>query len=136
MKQAVTRKLFSYWNTLRAERAAPERADIDPAAKQVVLKDGGTFGYDYLIVATGSKTSYFGNDGWREWAPSLKTIEEATAIRHKILYAFEAAERVIAVNADPHADMLKRADLAIVADAQDVLPALVARGRARGMRHV
>src|ERR1035438_5366066 len=58
-----------------------EAADIDPAAKRLVLKDGGTFGYDYLIVATGSKTSYFGNDGWREWAPSLKTIEEATAIR-------------------------------------------------------
>jgi NADH dehydrogenase len=49
--------------------------------------------YDSLIVATGSKTSYYGNDGLREWAPSLKTVEEATAIRHKILYAFEWAER-------------------------------------------
>ncbi|MGH9627879.1 MAG: NAD(P)/FAD-dependent oxidoreductase, partial [Bryobacteraceae bacterium] len=37
--------------------------------------------------------SYFGNDEWRQWAPSLKSMEEATAIRHKILYAFEAAER-------------------------------------------
>ncbi|MGH9677846.1 MAG: NAD(P)/FAD-dependent oxidoreductase, partial [Candidatus Acidiferrum sp.] len=46
-----------------------------------------------LIVATGSQTSYYGNDSWREWAPSLKTVEEATAIRHKILYAFERAER-------------------------------------------
>ena len=70
-----------------------EAADIDPAARRVTLKDGATFDYDSLIVATGSKSSYFGNDQWRDWAPSLKTIEEATAIRHKILYAFEAAER-------------------------------------------
>jgi NADH dehydrogenase len=46
-----------------------------------------------LIVATGSQTSYYGNDAWRQWAPSLKSVEEATAIRHKILYAFERAER-------------------------------------------
>src|SRR5216684_1934820 len=44
-------------------------------------------------VATGSLSSYYGNDSWREWAPSLKSVEEATAIRHKILYAFECAER-------------------------------------------
>jgi NADH dehydrogenase len=57
------------------------------------LRDGGMFDYDSLIVATGSQTSYYGNDAWREWAPSLKSVEEATAIRHKILYAFECAER-------------------------------------------
>src|SRR5216683_7026002 len=66
-----------------------EAADIDPDAKQVTLCDGAAFDYDSLIVATGSKTSYYGKDEWREFAPSLKTIEEATAIRHKILYAFE-----------------------------------------------
>jgi NADH dehydrogenase len=44
-------------------------------------------------VATGSQTSYYGNDSWREAAPSLKSVEEATAIRHKILLAFECAER-------------------------------------------
>jgi NADH:ubiquinone reductase (H+-translocating) len=70
-----------------------EAVDIDPDAKRVILRDGAAFAYDSLIVATGSKTSYYGNDGWRGWAPSLKTIEEATAIRHKILYAFESAER-------------------------------------------
>jgi NADH dehydrogenase len=70
-----------------------EAADIDPDAKQVRLHDGAAFAYDSLIVATGSKSSYYGNDAWREYAPSLKTIEEATAIRHKILYAFEWAER-------------------------------------------
>jgi NADH:ubiquinone reductase (H+-translocating) len=70
-----------------------EAADIDPAAKRVILRDGAAFPYDSLIVATGSQTSYYGKDEWREWAPSLKSVEEATAIRHKILYAFECAER-------------------------------------------
>ena len=75
-----------------------EASDIDPQARRLHLNDGGEFEYDSLIVATGSKTSYYGNDQWRTWAPSLKTVEEATAIRHKILYAFEAAEREL----DPH----------------------------------
>src|SRR5689334_4521932 len=70
-----------------------EAKDIDPYARKLTLTDGAVFEYDSLIVATGSKTTYYGNDQWREWAPSLKTVEEATAIRHKILYAFEAAER-------------------------------------------
>jgi NADH dehydrogenase len=70
-----------------------EAVDIDPDAKRVILRDGAAFDYDSLIVATGSKTSYYGHDEWKEWAPSLKTVEEATEIRHKILYAFEWAER-------------------------------------------
>jgi len=70
-----------------------EAADIDPEQNRVTLTDGGEFEYDSLIVATGSQTSYYGNDAWRETAPSLKTVEEATAIRHKILLAFECAER-------------------------------------------
>jgi NADH dehydrogenase len=70
-----------------------EAVDVDPVAKRVLLRDGASFEYDSLIVATGSQTSYYGNDSWREWAPSLKSVEEATAIRHKLLYAFEEAER-------------------------------------------
>ena len=70
-----------------------ETVDIEPDAKRIILRDGAAFDYDSLIVATGSKTSYYGNEAWRRWAPSLKTVEEATAIRHKILYAFEWAER-------------------------------------------
>src|SRR5436305_2171354 len=70
-----------------------EAVDVDPQAKRVILRDGDTYAYDSLIVATGSQTSYYGNDSWRQWAPSLKSVEEATAIRHKILYAFERAER-------------------------------------------
>jgi NADH dehydrogenase len=70
-----------------------EAVDVDPVSKKVILLDGGDFPYDSLIIATGSQTSYYGKDQWRAWAPSLKTIEEATAIRHKLLYAFERAER-------------------------------------------
>ena len=70
-----------------------EAVDVDPVARRVILRDGDSYSYDSLIVATGSQTSYYGNDAWREWAPSLKSVEEATAIRHKILYAFERAER-------------------------------------------
>ena len=70
-----------------------EAVDIDPHAKKVILVDGDAFPYDTLIIATGSQTSYYGNDQWRENAPSLKSVEEATKMRHKLLYAFERAER-------------------------------------------
>ena len=73
-----------------------EVVDVDPDTRQVILADGARFEYDSLIVATGSQTSYLGNDQWREWAPSLKSLEEALLVRHKILYAFEAAERASA----------------------------------------
>ena len=70
-----------------------EAADIDPHKNLLTLSDGAQFAYDSLIVATGSQTSYYGNDTWRKNAPSLKTVEEATNIRQKILLAFECAER-------------------------------------------
>ncbi|HLZ12700.1 MAG TPA: NAD(P)/FAD-dependent oxidoreductase [Candidatus Acidoferrum sp.] len=70
-----------------------EASDIDPDSKRVTLADGSAFEYDALIVSTGSQTSYYGHDEWRTWAPSLKTVEEATAIRHKLFFAFERAER-------------------------------------------
>src|SRR5882762_9721782 len=70
-----------------------EAVDIDPQAKKVLLADGDSFPYDTLIIATGSQTSYYGNDQWRENAPSLKSVEEATRMRHNLLYAFERAER-------------------------------------------
>jgi NADH dehydrogenase len=76
-----------------AEVLLGEAADIDPKAKNITLQDGGVFPYDTLIIGTGSETSYYGRNEWRDHAPSLKTVEEATAIRHKLLYAFERAER-------------------------------------------
>lgn len=69
--------------------------DVDPHSKQVFLADGAILAYDSLIVATGSQTSYFGHDEWQDWAPGLKSVEEATLVRHKILYAFEVAERIL-----------------------------------------
>jgi len=71
--------------------------DIDPVSKRVLLADGAGFEYDWLIVAAGSQSAYYGHESWREWAPSLKSVEEAIDVRHKILYAFEVAERI----ADP-----------------------------------
>jgi NADH dehydrogenase len=71
-----------------------EAVDIDPQAHTVLLRDGSSFEYDSLIVATGSQGSYFGHNEWHEFAPNLKGIEDATLIRQKILMAFEAAERI------------------------------------------
>jgi len=68
--------------------------DIDPVAKRVLLADGASLDYDFLIVAAGSQTSYYGHDEWQKWAPGLKSVEEALTLRHKILYAFEVAERI------------------------------------------
>jgi NADH dehydrogenase len=68
--------------------------DVDPESKHVFLEDGAKLPYDSLIVAAGSQTSYFGHNEWQAWAAGLKTVEEAITIRHKILYAFEVAERV------------------------------------------
>jgi NADH dehydrogenase len=66
--------------------------DIDPAGRRVILRDGAV-PYDDLIVATGATHAYFGHDDWAELAPGLKTIENATAIRSRLLAAFEHAER-------------------------------------------
>ncbi|HVL35528.1 MAG TPA: NAD(P)/FAD-dependent oxidoreductase [Burkholderiales bacterium] len=70
-----------------------EAEDIDVGARAVRLDDGASLGYDYLIVATGSTHSYFGNDAWAADAPGLKTMEDALAIRARILLAYEHAER-------------------------------------------
>jgi NADH:ubiquinone reductase (H+-translocating) len=69
-----------------------EVQDIDVAGRRVLLSDEA-IPYDALIVATGATHHYFGHDEWRELAPGLKTIEDATDIRRRVLLAFEAAER-------------------------------------------
>lgn len=61
--------------------------------QRVNLKSGAVLEYDYLIVATGSTHSYFGKDEWAKLAPGLKTVEDATEIRRRVLLAFELAER-------------------------------------------
>lgn len=60
---------------------------------RVNLKSGAVLEYDYLIIATGSTHSYFGHDEWAKLAPGLKTVEDATEIRRRVLLAFELAER-------------------------------------------
>ena len=65
---------------------------IDVAHRTVQLDDGQV-AYDILVVATGASHHYFGQDSWERFAPGLKTVEDATKIRRKILLAFEAAER-------------------------------------------
>jgi NADH:ubiquinone reductase (H+-translocating) len=70
-----------------------EAAGVDLDGRRVLLSDGGPIAYDTLIVATGASHAYFGHDEWAPVAPGLKTVEDATEIRRRILIAFEAAER-------------------------------------------
>src|SRR5271163_4080194 len=69
-----------------------EATHIDAANRRVILSDGA-LDYDTLIVATGAKHQYFGHDQWEQFAPGLKNLDDATAMRGRILLAFEAAER-------------------------------------------
>ncbi|HXX71808.1 MAG TPA: NAD(P)/FAD-dependent oxidoreductase [Candidatus Acidoferrum sp.] len=69
-----------------------EATGIDAGNRRVVLSDG-VIEYDTLIVATGSSHQYFGHDEWEQFAPGLKTVEDATDMRRRILLAFETAER-------------------------------------------
>jgi len=70
-----------------------EVASIDAAAHQVHFTDGSSITYDYLVVATGARHSYFGHDQWEVLAPGLKSLEDAVEIRQRVLLAFERAER-------------------------------------------
>ena len=68
---------------------------IDSTTQNIAVDNGvhaDNIPYDYLIVATGARHAYFGNDHWEAFAPGLKTIEDATAIRHRLLMTFELAE--------------------------------------------
>lgn len=66
--------------------------EIDQDKKIVRTIYGREFSYDYLVIATGARHSYFGKDEWSEFAPGLKTIEDAREIRQRVLTAFEKAE--------------------------------------------
>ncbi len=84
-----------------------EVVDIDVSARETVMKDGSRVPYDTLIVGTGSTHHYFGHPEWAPLAPGLKTIEDATEIRTRILLAFERAEKETDANE-------QRADLTFV----------------------
>jgi len=81
-----------------AEVILADATAIDLAAKRVVLADGAA-AFDFLILAAGATHSYFGHDEWQAYAPGLKSLEDATEIRRRVLSAFEVAERI----ADPEA---------------------------------
>jgi NADH dehydrogenase len=76
---------------------------IDTGNNRVLLEGGDTISYDTLVLATGAQHAYFGHDEWEPYAPGLKTLEDATTIRRRILLAFERAER--------EADLARRAAL-------------------------
>lgn len=70
-----------------------EVVGFDLEKRRVCLKSGPVLEYDYMVLATGSTHSYFGHDEWSKLAPGLKTVEDATEIRRRVLLAFELAER-------------------------------------------
>lgn len=69
-----------------------EVSAVDTVAKDVKLRDGTALHYDTLVLATGATHAYFGRDDWEPVAPGLKTLEDATTIRRRVLLAFERAE--------------------------------------------
>ncbi len=69
-----------------------EAVDVDVAGRRLILSDGAV-PYDTLVIAAGMRDQYFGHDEWEALAPGLKTVEDATEMRRRILLAFEAAER-------------------------------------------
>jgi NADH:ubiquinone reductase (H+-translocating) len=66
---------------------------VDTVSRRVFLDGGASVPYDTLILATGSRHAYFGHDEWEAFAPGLKTLEDATTVRRRLLAAFERAER-------------------------------------------
>ena len=83
---------------LRDQRNAAVLLDevigVDVAARRAETRFGADQSYDYLVLATGSQYAYFGHDDWPRLAPSLKSIDDATLIRRRVLFAFEAAENM------------------------------------------
>lgn len=69
-------------------------AQVDTKGRKVILQNGDIISYDYLVLATGARHSYFGNDQWEHFAPGLKTIQDALKIREQVLISFEKAERM------------------------------------------
>lgn len=94
----IAQPLRSIFRTQRNTRVLlGEAVGLDVERREVLLSDGGRIPYDTLIVATGAHHTYFGREDWAPFAPGLKTIDDATEMRRRILIAFEAAER----EADP-----------------------------------
>lgn len=87
---APIRNILSPYRNIRVLQGVVTSVDF---AAKIVTTDFGGLAYDYLVLACGARHSYFGHDEWEEHAPGLKTIEQATEIRRRILTGFEEAER-------------------------------------------
>jgi NADH:quinone reductase (non-electrogenic) len=87
---APIRGILSKCKNVEVVLAEVESVDVE--AKEVKTKDR-VFDYDYLIIATGARHSYFGHDEWEKLAPGLKSLEDAVELRRRILLAFEFAEK-------------------------------------------
>ena len=83
------RSILRFQDNVTVQLGSVTGVDLD--AREVLVGDV-RLGYDYLVVATGAQHAYFGHDDWEAFAPGLKRIEDATAIRRRILLAFERAE--------------------------------------------
>src|SRR5205809_195933 len=87
---APIRSILSHYPNVTVLLGEVRRVDLD---RNVAVTDIGEMLYDYLILCCGATHSYFGHDEWEEYAPGLKTLEQATEIRRRVLTAFENAER-------------------------------------------
>src|SRR6476469_118222 len=87
---APVRAILSKCKNVEVILAEVESVDVE--ARKVKTKDR-VFDYDYLILATGARHSYFGHDEWEKLAPGLKSLEDAVELRRRILLAFEFAEK-------------------------------------------
>jgi NADH dehydrogenase len=81
------------WRQRNVDVVLAEVTDIDLAGRQLVLGDGTRAAYDYLIVAAGAHTNYYGHDDWAGVAVGLKDLDDALEVRRRVLLAFEAADR-------------------------------------------
>src|SRR5881392_2542 len=88
---APVRAVLSKYKNVEVILAEVQSVDIE--AKKIKTADM-EIGYDYLILATGSRRSYFGHDEWEKLAPGLKSLEDAIEIRRRLLLAFEYAEKM------------------------------------------
>src|SRR5215475_4240954 len=88
---ALVRAILSKCKNVEVILAEVESVDVE--ARKVKTNDR-VFDYDYLILATGARHSYFGHDEWEKLAPGLKSLEDAVELRRRILLAFEYAEKI------------------------------------------
>src|SRR5437763_1636794 len=89
---APIRAILSTCKNMEVILAEVQSVDVD--AKKVKTADGIELTYDFLVLATGARHSYFGHDEWERLAPGLKSLEDAIEVRRRLLLAFEYAEKI------------------------------------------